>query len=50
MVKSQKGQSAADSAVAKQKIEEIYSKLKACENFEELARQQSDYKGSAKEG
>lgn len=50
MVKSQKGQSAADSVAAKQKIEEIYSKLKAGENFEELARQQSDDKGSAKEG
>lgn len=50
MVKSQKGQSAADSVAAKQKIDEIYGKIKAGENFEELARQQSDDKGSAKEG
>ncbi len=50
MVKSQKGQSAADSVAAKQKIDEIYSKIKAGENFEELARQQSDDKGSAKDG
>lgn len=50
MVKSQKGQSAADSVAAKQKIDEIYGKIKAGENFEELARQQSDDKGSAKDG
>jgi peptidyl-prolyl cis-trans isomerase SurA len=50
MVKSQKGQTAADSIAAKQKIDEIYAKVKAGENFEELARQQSDDKGSAKEG
>lgn len=50
MVKSQKGQTAADSVAAKQKIDEIYGKLKAGENFEELAKQQSDDKGSAKEG
>ncbi len=50
MVKSQKGQPAADSIAAKQKIDEIYGKIKAGENFEELARQQSDDKGSAKEG
>ena len=50
MVKSQKGQSVADSVAAKQKIDEIYAKIKAGENFEELAKQQSDDKGSAKEG
>jgi peptidyl-prolyl cis-trans isomerase SurA len=51
MVKSQKGQgTAADSLSAKQKIDEIYSKIKAGESFEELAKQQSDDKASAKEG
>lgn len=35
---------------AKQKIEEIYSKLKAGEKFEDLATQYSDDKGSARSG
>ncbi len=50
MVKTTKGMPAADSVAAQQKIDEIYAKIKAGENFEELARQQSDDKGSAKEG
>lgn len=35
---------------AKQKIDEIYSKLKAGEKFEDLAQQYSDDRGSAKSG
>lgn len=35
---------------AKQKIEEIYAKLKAGEKFEDLAQQYSDDRGSAKSG
>ncbi len=50
MIKSSKGQTAQDSIAAKQKIDEIYAKIKAGESFEELARQQSDDKGSAKDG
>ncbi|MBL0048597.1 MAG: peptidylprolyl isomerase [Bacteroidetes bacterium] len=50
MVKTSRGQAAQDSIAAKQKIDEIYAKIKAGENFEDLARQQSDDKGSAKEG
>ena len=50
MIKQAHGASAEDSLNAKKKIDEIYGKVKAGENFEELARAQSEDKGSAKDG
>lgn len=50
MVNTPAGMAAADSIKAKQKIEEIYAKLKAGGNFEELARQYSEDKASAVKG
>lgn len=50
MVKLPKPATAADSANVKAKINEIYGKVKAGENFSELAAQYSDDKGSARKG
>ena len=50
MVKSLAGAKAEDSAKAVQKINEIYTKLKAGEKFEDLASQFSDDQPSAKKG
>ncbi|TND10052.1 MAG: peptidyl-prolyl cis-trans isomerase SurA [Bacteroidetes bacterium] len=50
MVKTTPGGSVDDSLKAKQKIEEIYAKLKQGEKFEELAKQFSDDKPSAAKG
>lgn len=50
MVKAATGMKAEDSVVAVQKINEIYDKLKAGGNFEDLAKQFSDDQGSAKNG
>lgn len=50
MVKAPEGQNAADSANAKNKIEELYGKLQKGEDFAELAKTYSDDKPSAKKG
>jgi peptidyl-prolyl cis-trans isomerase SurA len=50
MVKSAAGIKESDSLTAVQKINEIYAKLKAGENFEDLAKKFSDDQGSAKNG
>jgi len=50
MIKSAKGSTEEEAKSAKDKINEIYQKLQAGENFEELARQYSDDKGTAKKG
>jgi len=50
MVKIAAGANAEDSAKAHQKINEIYSKVKAGERFDDLARQYSDDPSSAKAG
>ncbi len=50
MAKFPKGASDQDKANAKTKIDEIYGKLKAGQNFEELARQFSDDKQSSDKG
>ncbi|MCX6291983.1 MAG: peptidylprolyl isomerase [Bacteroidetes bacterium] len=50
MVKAANGIKAEDSLAAVQKINEIYGKLKAGENFDELAKKFSDDQGSAKNG
>jgi peptidyl-prolyl cis-trans isomerase SurA len=50
MAKFPKGASEQDKQNAKTKIDEIYAKLKAGQNFEELARQFSDDKQSADKG
>ncbi|TAH41476.1 MAG: hypothetical protein EYC69_07505 [Bacteroidetes bacterium] len=50
MVKIGQGASAEDSLKAAQKINEIYTKLKAGERFDDLARQFSDDPSSAKTG
>lgn len=50
MVKHTPNASEQDSLQAKQKIDEIYAKLKAGEKFEDLAQQFSDDRGSAKSG
>ncbi len=50
MVKIGAGAAAEDSVKAAQKINEIYTKLKAGEKFEDLARQFSDDPSSAKSG
>lgn len=50
MVKFPKGASDKEKATLKTKIDEIYTKLKAGEKFDELARQFSDDKPSAEKG
>jgi Parvulin-like peptidyl-prolyl isomerase len=50
MVKLSPGSPDSVQQQAKQKIDELYSKLKAGEKFEELAMQHSDDKGSARNG
>lgn len=50
MVKSATGAPAQDSINAKTKIDEIYAKVQAGEDFAELAKQFSDDQGSAKKG
>ncbi len=50
MVKSAAGSKPADSVAAVQKINELYGKLKAGENFEDLAKKFSDDQGSSKNG
>jgi peptidyl-prolyl cis-trans isomerase SurA len=50
MVKSASGSKPEDSTAAVQKINEIYGKLKAGENFEELAKKFSDDQGTARNG
>jgi peptidyl-prolyl cis-trans isomerase SurA len=50
MIKANSSMNVADSSAAKNKIDEIYKKLKSGENFSELASQFSDDKGSAKRG
>lgn len=50
MVKTPAGISADDSTKAKSKIDEIYQKLKAGGNFEDLAKQFSDDPSSSKNG
>jgi len=50
MVKAPNGMPAEDSIKAKQKIDELYGKLKAGGNFEELAKQFSDDKPSGAKG
>ena len=50
MVKTSKSGTPEDSIAAKKKIDEIYGKIIAGENFADLAGQFSDDKGSAKKG
>jgi peptidyl-prolyl cis-trans isomerase SurA len=50
MVKANAAMNPTDSAAARNKINEIYTKLKAGENFADLASQFSDDKGSSKRG
>lgn len=50
MVKSAANADDSSAQAAKKKIEEIYTKLKGGEKFEDLAMQHSDDKGSAKSG
>ena len=50
MVKAAANANADDSTKAKNKIDEIYTKLKAGGNFEDLAKQYSDDQGSGKNG
>jgi len=50
MVKAATGMKPDDSLAAVKKVNEIYAKLKAGENFEDLAKQYSDDQGSAKSG
>lgn len=50
MVKTTKNGTPEDSLAAKKKIDEIYGKIQAGENFADLAGQFSDDKGSAKKG
>ncbi len=50
VVRTESGKKAEDSLSAIKKINEIYEKVKAGENFEDLARQFSDDQGSAKNG
>lgn len=50
MIKSSKGATTEDSLKARTKIEEIYKKLLAGENFQELAKQFSEDPGSAEKG
>jgi peptidyl-prolyl cis-trans isomerase SurA len=50
MIKANSAMNTADSSAARNKINEIYTKLKAGENFADLASQFSDDKGSSKRG
>ncbi len=50
MVRTQAGMAPADSIKAAERIQELYKKVKAGENFEELAKQFSEDKNSARSG